>query len=77
MIKIFLIVIIYGIIGAFIAGFINNNDDDWIIYYIIFWPILCLDLILHKFYFLGKKTKEYLNNRSFQKLKDKERERYF
>ena len=74
MIKIFLIVIIYGIIGIFITGFTNDDEDNgsWTVYCIIFWPILFFIfwfyLIFHKFYFLGKNLNNYIKNKSSQKI---------
>lgn len=60
--MILLLTIIYAVIGAFIAGLVDENETGWIIVVIAVWPLILLFtltlVILRKPYELGQKMFE-------------------
>lgn len=54
-----LLVIIYATIGAFIAGFLHEDEEGWVVAIVLLWPIILAAMltiiILTKPYELGKR----------------------
>jgi cyanate permease len=54
-----LLVIIYAAIGAFIAGFLHEDEEGWVVAIVLLWPIILAAMltiiILTKPYELGKR----------------------